>query len=82
MDAGTLRVTEGKLWAGNLATADVFITNYPPDIAHRFQVRYEDIEPLNSRLIYAQITGYGEEGSDANKPGYDTTAYWARSGLV
>jgi crotonobetainyl-CoA:carnitine CoA-transferase CaiB-like acyl-CoA transferase len=65
-----------------VATADVFITNYPPDLADRFQVRYEDIEPLNSRLIYAQITGYGEEGSDSNKPGYDTTAYWARSGLT
>ena len=65
-----------------VATADVFITNYPPVIAQRFQVGYEDVEPLNSRLIYAQITGYGEEGSDANKPGYDTTAYWARSGLT
>ena len=65
-----------------VATADVFITNYPPDLAHRFQVRYQDIEPLNSRLIYAQITGYGEQGSDANKPGYDATAYWARSGLT
>lgn len=65
-----------------IATADVFITNYPPDLAARFQVRYEDIEPLNQRLIYAQITGYGEEGNDTNRPGYDTTAYWARSGLT
>ena len=65
-----------------IATADVFITNYPPDLAARFQVRYEDIEPLSPRLIYAQITGYGEEGADTNRPGYDTTAYWARSGLT
>ena len=65
-----------------IATADVFITNYSPDLAGKFQVRYEDIEPLNPRLIYAQITGYGEEGDDTNKPGYDTTAYWARSGLT
>jgi formyl-CoA transferase len=33
-------------------------------------------------LIYAHITGYGEDGADINKPGYDTTAYWARSGLT
>ena len=65
-----------------VATADVFITNYPPDLAARFKVRYEDIEPLNPRLIYAQITGYGEAGDDTNKPGYDTTGYWARSGLT
>jgi crotonobetainyl-CoA:carnitine CoA-transferase CaiB-like acyl-CoA transferase len=65
-----------------ISTADVFITNYSPNLAARFQMRYEDIEPLNSRLIYANITGYGEEGSDTNKPGYDTTAYWARSGLT
>jgi len=65
-----------------IATADVFITNYPPDLAGKFQVRYEDIESLNPRLIYAQITGYGEAGDDTNKPGYDTTAYWARSGLT
>ncbi|HZM85935.1 MAG TPA: CoA transferase [Blastocatellia bacterium] len=65
-----------------ISTADIFITNYPPDLAARFQVRYEDIEALNPRLIYAQITGYGEAGDDTNKPGYDTTAYWARSGLT
>jgi crotonobetainyl-CoA:carnitine CoA-transferase CaiB-like acyl-CoA transferase len=65
-----------------IATADVFITNYPPDLAERFHVRYEDIESLNPRLIYAQITGYGATGEDTNKPGYDTTAYWARSGLT
>jgi len=63
-------------------SADVFITNYPPDLAAKFQVRYEDIELLNPRLIYAQVTGYGEAGDDTNKPGYDTTGYWARSGLT
>ena len=64
------------------ATADIFITNYPPELAEKFSVMYEDLEPLNPGLIYAHITGYGEEGDDTNKPGYDTTAYWARSGLT
>jgi crotonobetainyl-CoA:carnitine CoA-transferase CaiB-like acyl-CoA transferase len=63
-------------------TADVFITNYPPELTAKFQVSYEDLAATNARLIYAHITGYGEVGEDTNKPGYDTTAYWARSGLT
>jgi crotonobetainyl-CoA:carnitine CoA-transferase CaiB-like acyl-CoA transferase len=65
-----------------VTTADVFITNYPPEIAERFQVSYEEFAEINPRLIFAHITGYGEEGDDVNQPGYDTTAYWARSGLT
>ncbi|MBV8274096.1 MAG: CoA transferase, partial [Verrucomicrobia bacterium] len=34
------------------------------------------------RLIYASITGYGERGPEADKPGFDITGYWARSGLM
>jgi crotonobetainyl-CoA:carnitine CoA-transferase CaiB-like acyl-CoA transferase len=63
-------------------TADVFITNYPPELAARFQISYEEFASFNPRLIFAHVTGYGEEGDDVNKPGYDTTAYWARSGLT
>jgi crotonobetainyl-CoA:carnitine CoA-transferase CaiB-like acyl-CoA transferase len=63
-------------------TADVFITNYPPDLAAKLRVEYEEFSEINPRLIYAHITGYGEEGADTSKPGYDTTAYWARSGLT
>jgi crotonobetainyl-CoA:carnitine CoA-transferase CaiB-like acyl-CoA transferase len=63
-------------------TADVFITNYPPELTTKFQVSYADLAAINARLIYAHITGYGEAGEDTNKPGYDTTAYWARSGLT
>ena len=65
-----------------VATADVFITNYPPEIAERLQVSYEEFAEINQRLVFAHITGYGEEGADVNQPGYDTTAYWARSGLT
>jgi crotonobetainyl-CoA:carnitine CoA-transferase CaiB-like acyl-CoA transferase len=62
--------------------ADVFITNYPPELTTKLEVEYETLATINPRLIYAHITGYGEEGADINKPGYDTTAYWARSGLT
>jgi Predicted acyl-CoA transferases/carnitine dehydratase len=63
-------------------TADVLITNYPPEVAERFGLIYERLAESNPRLIFAHVTGYGESGDDTNKPGYDTTAYWARSGLT
>ena len=64
------------------ATADVFITNYQPPLIKRFRLAYDDLAPLNDRLIYAYLTGYGQAGEEADKPGYDLTAYWARSGLM
>lgn len=65
-----------------VATADIFITNYQPQSLRKFRLTYEDLAPANDRLIHASITGYGEHGEDAEKPGYDATAYWARSGLM
>ncbi len=64
------------------AGADVFITNYPPPVRRKLRVAYDDIAPLNPRLIYASFTGYGEHGEEADKPGFDVTAWWARSGLM
>jgi crotonobetainyl-CoA:carnitine CoA-transferase CaiB-like acyl-CoA transferase len=65
-----------------IASADIFITNYQPQLQRKFALEYKDVAPLNPRLIYASVTGYGENGDDAEKPGYDATAYWARSGLM
>ncbi|HYW62052.1 MAG TPA: CoA transferase [Bradyrhizobium sp.] len=64
------------------AQADVFITNFPPAVRERLGIAYETLGPLNERLIYASFTGYGEKGEEANKPGFDSNAYWARSGLM
>ena len=63
-------------------TADVFITNYQASLLEKFRISESDLRPLNDRLIYAHLTGYGETGPDASRPGYDVTAYWARSGLM
>jgi crotonobetainyl-CoA:carnitine CoA-transferase CaiB-like acyl-CoA transferase len=65
-----------------VTAADVFITNYPPPVRRRLEIAYEDLAPLNERLIYASFTGYGETGPEADKPGFDATAWWARSGLM
>jgi formyl-CoA transferase len=64
------------------AQADVFITNFPPAVRARLGITWEALSPLNERLIYASFTGYGEKGEEANKPGFDSNAYWARSGLM
>ncbi len=65
-----------------VAQADVFITNFPAVVRKKLGLRYEDLAPLNDRLIYASFTGYGESGEEASKPGCDITAWWARSGLM
>jgi formyl-CoA transferase len=74
---------EGQAVLHRLVTeADVFITNFPPPVRGRLKMSYADLAPLNERLIYASFTGYGEKGEEANKPGFDSNAYWARSGLM
>ncbi len=65
-----------------VASADVFITNYQPQLVKKFRLGFEDLQAVNPKLIYAQVTGYGEIGPEADKPGYDMTGYWARSGLM
>jgi formyl-CoA transferase len=65
-----------------VADADVFISNYPPNVRQRLKLAYEHIAPLNPRLIYASFTGFGETGPDAEKPGFDATVWWARSGIM
>ncbi|HWA63717.1 MAG TPA: CoA transferase [Caulobacteraceae bacterium] len=62
--------------------ADVFITNFPFPVRERLRLRAEDVRPLNPRLIYASLTPYGEHGPERDRTGFDTTAWWARSGLM
>ena len=63
-------------------SADVFLTNMPLDVRARLGIRWADLEPLNGRLVYASLTAYGESGPEANKTGFDATAWWARTGLM
>jgi formyl-CoA transferase len=65
-----------------IATADVLLTNYPLTARQRLKLEYQDVARVNPRLIYASFTGYGEVGPDADQVGFDTTAYFARSGLM
>ena len=62
--------------------ADVLIVNTPHPARKKLGLEYEDVVGWNPRLIYADLTGFGEKGPDANLPGFDITSYWARSGLL
>ena len=62
--------------------ADVFIVNTPHPARKTLKLEYDDVVQWNSRLIYADLTGFGEKGPDAGLPGFDITSYWARSGLL
>jgi formyl-CoA transferase len=62
--------------------ADVLIVNTPGPARKRLGLTYEDVTKWNPHLIYADITGYGDKGPDADLPGFDITSYWARSGLL
>jgi crotonobetainyl-CoA:carnitine CoA-transferase CaiB-like acyl-CoA transferase len=65
-----------------VAWADVLIVNTPHPARKRLNLEYDDVAKWNSRLIYADLTGFGEKGPDADLPGFDITSYWARSGLL
>jgi crotonobetainyl-CoA:carnitine CoA-transferase CaiB-like acyl-CoA transferase len=78
-----LAKSEGQAVLHRLAAgADVFITNYPLAVRKKLAIDHQRLATLNPRLIYASFTGYGETGAEAAKPGFDVTAYWARSGLM
>jgi formyl-CoA transferase len=48
----------------------------------KFQLTYEILSKINPRIIYANLTGYGQQGQEKNTGGYDSVAFWARSGVM
>lgn len=65
-----------------LQTADVFITNNRLEALRKMQLDYESLKAKYPRLIYGIVTGFGEKGPDVNQPGFDTVAFWGRSGFL
>lgn len=63
-------------------TADVFLTNYLPQVRRKLQIDTDDIRARNPGIIIARGTGQGTKGPDAEKAGYDGTSYWARAGMA
>lgn len=64
-----------------LAQSDVFLTNLRPAALGRLGLAYNQLKERYPALVYAIILGYGEKGPDADKPAFDVTAFWAKSGF-
>lgn len=62
-------------------TADVVVENARPGVAHRLGMGYETLRAINPRLIYASISGFGQTGPWAQRPGFDLIAQ-ALSGVL
>jgi crotonobetainyl-CoA:carnitine CoA-transferase CaiB-like acyl-CoA transferase len=62
--------------------ADIFLTNVRPGALKRAKLDYETLKAENPRLIYCSVTGYGLEGAEADKPGFDVASFWSRSGVA
>ncbi len=78
-----LKTPEGIEILKRLVTdCDIYVTNYPLPMRRQLGLTYEDLKPLNERLIYASLTAYGEQGPEKDREGFDLVAYWSRSGLM
>ena len=62
--------------------ADVFVTNVRAAALQRSGFDYATLSLRNPRLIYGLITGYGLSGPDADRPGFDISAFWSRTGMA
>ena len=62
--------------------ADVFLTNVRPGGLTRSGLDYESLKALNPKLVYCSLTGYGLEGPDADRPGFDIASFWSRTGVA
>lgn len=65
-----------------LRDADVFITNVRPGALKRARLDYAAVKDDLPQLIYANVTGYGLTGADADTPAFDLTGFWNRSGVA
>jgi crotonobetainyl-CoA:carnitine CoA-transferase CaiB-like acyl-CoA transferase len=63
-----------------IASSDVFLTNFLPSARRRLGIEVDDVRAVNPRIIYVRGTGFGSQGPDRDRGGYDSTAFWARGG--
>ena len=65
-----------------VARADVLVTNLMTSRLERYGLSYAELREYKSDIVFAQLTGWGSSGLGASRPGFDSTAYWAGSGLM
>jgi len=56
------------------AKADVIVENYRSDVKYRLRVDYDTVAKINPRIVYGSISGFGQSGPDATRPGVDQIA--------
>ena len=61
-------------------TADVFLTSLRPKAITALRLDVDDLRARNPKIIYARGNGVGFKGAEANRPGFDASAFWARGG--
>jgi formyl-CoA transferase len=54
--------------------ADVVVENFRPDVKHRLEIGYDDLKAVNPRIVLASISGFGQDGPYAKRPGFDQIA--------
>jgi crotonobetainyl-CoA:carnitine CoA-transferase CaiB-like acyl-CoA transferase len=70
-----LKNEEGRAIFLKLAErADVVIENYRSDVKHRLGIDYDTVSRINPRIVYGSISGFGQSGPDATRPGVDQIA--------
>lgn len=62
--------------------ADVFLTNVRPGGLTRSGLDHDSLKALNPKLVYCSLTGYGLDGPDADRPGFDVASFWSRTGVA
>ena len=75
------RVEGQELVRRMVRDADIFLCNLLKPRQEKFGLDPETLLALNPRLVHATLSGYGTEGPEATRPGYDVTAFFGRSGL-
>lgn len=70
-----IRTDRGREVLTKLVTdADILVENYRPNVKKKLKIDYESLKQINPRLIYCSISGYGQTGPYADRPGFDPIA--------
>ena len=70
-----LKAPEGRdIFMKLVEAADVVVENYRPDVKNRLGIDYESLRGVNPRIVLGSISGFGQDGPYANRPGYDQVA--------
>ncbi len=78
-----LKTEEGReIMDRLLSSADIFITNMMNKTLKKLHITYEELHEKYPKLVYGRVIGYGEKGAEAERPGFDASAYLARGGLM